>query len=97
MGSCGLPIAIVQHPAEARATGDLAICPVVIRRTDVPDELASNALVEPLGHVVLAEFLDQVAQMSLAENDELIETLVLGIARVCPSHVEILEDGFQPE
>jgi hypothetical protein len=38
--------------------------------------LASNALVETLGHVVLDEFLDQVAQMSLAENDELVETLV---------------------
>jgi hypothetical protein len=39
--------------------------------------LATDALVEPLGHIVLNEFLDQVAQMSLAEDDEVIETLVL--------------------
>jgi hypothetical protein len=29
--SCGLPIVVVQHPAEVRAIGDLAICPVDIR------------------------------------------------------------------
>ena len=75
--SCGLPIVVVQHPAEARATGDLAICPTVIRRTDVPDELATDALVKPLGHAVPDEFLDQVAPMSLAEDDEVIETLAL--------------------
>jgi hypothetical protein len=68
---------IVQQSAEARPTGDLAICPVVIRRTDVPDELATDALVKPLGHVVLDEFLDQVAQMSLAKNNELVQSLVL--------------------
>ena len=66
----------VEKPAEARPTGDLAICPVVIRRTDVPDELATEALVKTLGHVVLDEFLDQVAQMSLTEDYEVIETLV---------------------
>jgi hypothetical protein len=68
---------VVQQSAEARATGDLAICPVVIRRTDVPDELATDALVKPLGHVVLDEFLDQVPQMSLAEDHKLIQTLAL--------------------
>ena len=67
----------VEDAAEARVTGDLAIGPVVIRQTDVPDELATDALVKPLRHVVLDEFLDQVAQISLAEDDELIETLVL--------------------
>ena len=77
-GSCGLPTVVVQHPAEARATGDLAICPVVIRRSNLlSDELATDALVEPLSHIVLNEFLDQVTQMSLAEDDEVIETLVL--------------------
>jgi hypothetical protein len=60
-GSCGLPVIEVEKPAEARAAGDLAVCPVVIRRTDVPDQLATDALVKPLGHVVLDEFLDQVA------------------------------------
>jgi hypothetical protein len=59
---------VVQQSAEARPTGDLAICPIVIRRTDVPDELATNALVEPLGHIVLDEFLDQVPQMALIAN-----------------------------
>ena len=59
--SCGLPVIEVEKPAEARAAGDLAVCPVVIRRTDVPDQLATDALVKPLGHVVLHEFLDQVA------------------------------------
>ena len=28
-GSCGLPIVEVQHPAEARATGDPAVCPLL--------------------------------------------------------------------
>jgi hypothetical protein len=41
--SRGLTIVVVQQSAEARPTGDLAIGPVVIRRTDVPDELATNA------------------------------------------------------
>jgi hypothetical protein len=39
--------------------------------------LATDALVEPLSHIVLNEFLDQVTQMSLAEDDEVIEALVL--------------------
>ncbi len=72
-----LPMVIVQQSAEGRPTGDLAICPVVIRRTDVPDELATDALVKTLGHVVLDEFPDQVAQMSLAENCKVIQALVL--------------------
>jgi PhoPQ-activated pathogenicity-related protein len=42
-------IAEAQHPAEARATGDLAICGVVIRRsTLLSDEWATDALVKPL-------------------------------------------------
>ena len=57
--------------------GDLAIYPMVIRRTDGPDELAANALVESLGHVVLDEFLDQEAQMPLTKNHEVVKTLVL--------------------
>ena len=40
------------------------------------DELATDALVEPLGHRVLNEFLDQVAQKSLAEDDKVIQTRV---------------------
>jgi len=36
-----------------------------------------DSKVEPLGHIVLNEFFYQVAQMSLAEDDEVIETLVL--------------------
>ena len=69
---------VVQHPAEARATGNCAVRYVVIRRWSLlPDELATNALVEPLGHVVLDKFFDQEAQMSLTENHEVIETLVL--------------------
>jgi hypothetical protein len=67
----------LRTPPEARATGDLAIDLVVSRRTDVPDELAIDASVKPLGQAVLDEFLDQVAQMSLAEDDEVIETLLL--------------------
>jgi len=34
----------VEQSAEARATGDLAICPVVIRWADVPDKFATDAL-----------------------------------------------------
>jgi len=60
-GSCGLPVIEVEKPAEARPTPDTAFRPIVIRRTDVPDELATDALVKPLGHVVLDECLDQVA------------------------------------
>jgi hypothetical protein len=36
----------VEDAAEARATSDFAICRIVIRRTDVPVELATHALVE---------------------------------------------------
>jgi hypothetical protein len=46
---------IVQQSSEARSAGDLAICPVVIRQTDVPDQLATDALVKTLGHVVLGD------------------------------------------
>jgi hypothetical protein len=70
-------MAIVQKSTEARATGDLPLCPVVIRRTSVPDELATDALVKPLGHGGLDEFLDQVVWMSLAENNKVIQALVL--------------------
>ena len=41
-GSRSLPMVIVQHSVEARPTGHLAICPIVIRRTDVPDVLATK-------------------------------------------------------
>jgi hypothetical protein len=58
----------IEDAAEARATGDLAVCCVVIHRTDVPDQFATDALVKPLGHVVFYEFIYQIAQMSLAEN-----------------------------
>ena len=59
-GSCGLTVLVVQHPAEARATGDLGICLVVIRRSNLlSDQLAANALVKTLGQVVLHEFVDQ--------------------------------------
>jgi hypothetical protein len=58
-------------------TGDLAIYPIVIRRTDVPDQLATDTLVKPLGHVVLDEFLDQVARISLAKYHKVIQALVL--------------------
>ena len=74
--SGGLTVIEVEEPAEARATGDLAIFPVVIRRTDVSDELATDALVESLVHVVLDKFLEQEAQMSLTKNHEVVETLV---------------------
>jgi hypothetical protein len=39
--------------------------------------LSTKTLVEPLGHVVLDEFFDQPPQMALAEDDELIQALVL--------------------
>ena len=47
---------------------NLAICTVVIRRTDLPDELATDALVKALGHVVLHEFLDQVAHRAFCQG-----------------------------
>ena len=36
-GSSCYPVIEIEDAAEARATGDLAVCRVVIRRTDVPD------------------------------------------------------------
>ena len=33
------------------------------------DQLATDALVKPLGHVALDEFVDQMAQMSLTWSD----------------------------
>src|SRR5664279_694257 len=47
-GSSCLTVIEVEKPAEARSAGNLAICPVVIRRTDVPDQLSTVALVKPL-------------------------------------------------
>jgi hypothetical protein len=43
-GSCGLAVTEVEKPAEARATGDLAVCLVVIRRTGrLLDQLSTRA------------------------------------------------------
>jgi hypothetical protein len=39
--------------------------------------LATKTLVEPLGHIVIDEFLDQPPQMALTENDEVIQALAL--------------------
>ena len=46
-GSSCLTVIEVEEPTEARATVYLAIGPAVIRRTDVPDELVTDALVKP--------------------------------------------------
>jgi hypothetical protein len=42
----GIGLATYMLATEARAMGDLAICPVVIRQTDVPDELAKSRFQE---------------------------------------------------
>ena len=41
------------------------------------DELTVETLMKELGQVVSHEFLEHVAQMPLAEEDEVIQTLVL--------------------
>jgi hypothetical protein len=41
------------------------------------DQLAAETLMKTLGVIVLHEFPDQVAQMSLAENHKVIQALVL--------------------
>jgi hypothetical protein len=38
----------VEKPAESRATGDLATCPVLIRRATIPDELIAYALLKTI-------------------------------------------------
>jgi hypothetical protein len=70
-GSSGLSVTEVEKPAEARSTPDTAFRPVVIRRTDVPDQLATDALVKPLGHVVLDELLDMVFTKRSAYGSQL--------------------------
>jgi predicted sugar kinase len=77
---------VIQQSAEARPTAHIAVGPVVIRRTDVPDELATHVLVVPLGDRVIKEFLDQVPQMALAENDKVIQTLVLVVLTNLSDH-----------
>ena len=66
----------VEKSAEARATGDLAVSPVVIRRAEVPDQLATEPLMKALPMIVGHQFLDDVPEMSLAEEDEVIQALV---------------------
>ena len=88
--SCGLPTVIVQQSAETRTTFDPATRPVVSRCTDhlLLDELSADTLVKTLGQIVLDEFLDQVAQMSPAESDELVQTFEFDRLNKSP-HVRI--------
>src|ERR1035437_3296207 len=68
---------VVQHSAVPRATDDRGGGAVVVLGASLAlDELTTEALVKTLGHVVGHELPDHVPQMSLAEEDELVETLV---------------------
>jgi hypothetical protein len=49
---------------------------VVAWRLAFGDQLAPKALVEALGVVVLDEFANQASQVALAENHEMVQTLV---------------------
>jgi hypothetical protein len=44
--------------------------------TDIPNELATHALVKSFVRVVLDEIFDQISKMSLPENHEAFEALV---------------------
>jgi hypothetical protein len=55
-GSSGLPVIEVEKPTEARATGDLAIGPVIIHRTALLSFARSDSLIQP---VYLREFVPE--------------------------------------
>lgn len=65
---------IVEQSAETRPTLNGASAPVVVaRRGRRPDELATEPLVVATGEMVVDERSDQLAQVPLAEDDELVE------------------------
>ena len=69
---------IVQEAPEPRAADDRGIRPVVARGASLAlDELAAQTLMETLGQVVCHELLHHVSQMALAEEDEVIQALML--------------------
>jgi hypothetical protein len=71
-------VLVIQKSTEARAPDNRAIGPIVVRAARLAlDQLAVQPLMETLGVIVFHAFLDQVPQMSLAENHEVFETLVL--------------------
>jgi hypothetical protein len=74
--SCSLAAVVVEQSAETRPASDLGGNRVVVAwRCLRPDDLAADPLVGALGQVVLQELLDQVPQVTLAENDEVVQTL----------------------
>ena len=68
---------VAQEGAESRAANYRASYSVVVREpSPLFDELTVDALVEALSQIVLHEFRDHMAQMTLPEEDELIQALV---------------------
>jgi hypothetical protein len=74
--SCSLAAVVVEQSAETRPASDRAERRVVVaRRCPRPDDLAADPLVVALGQVVPREFAEQVPQVTLAENDEVVQAL----------------------
>jgi hypothetical protein len=75
-GSGGFTLVVIEETSEPRAADNRAIGPIVVRGARLAlDQLAVQPLMETLGVIVLHKFLDQVPQMSLAENHEVFATL----------------------
>jgi len=71
-------VVVVQEGPESRAANDRAGCSVVVREPGPGlDELTIDALVEAFPQIVLHELRDHMAQMTLPEEDEVIQALVL--------------------
>jgi hypothetical protein len=74
--SCSLAGVVVEESAETRPAFDrVERRVVVVGQCLRPDDLAADPLVGALGQVVLQELLDQVPQVTLAENDEVVQAL----------------------
>ncbi len=70
-------VVVVQQSAETRATGDRAGGLVLVGgRGRHHDEVAVEALVKSLRHVVTHVLLDHIPKMPLAKEDEVVEALV---------------------
>ena len=74
--SRSFPVVVVEQSTETRPASDRIERRVVVaRRCLRSDDLAANPLVVALGQVVGHEVLDHVPQVTLAEDDEVVQTL----------------------
>ncbi|MFC1643402.1 hypothetical protein ACFL5O_12105, partial [Myxococcota bacterium] len=69
-------MAETEQAAEPRSTPDGASDRVVVtRKRRRPDELTAEPLVKAFGQIVIHESTDPVPQLTLTEDDEVLQTL----------------------